>query len=409
MSFSLIKHQQQAVAALQGAIRTNRMPHGFIFCGPAGVGKALTASALARYLLCEQPVQTKDGLADSCGACKQCVMADHGTHPDLSMFAKPAEAAQFPINLVTRREGSPESPTINESVQLKPMQAARRVTIIEDAESMTEAAANAFLKTFEEAPDGSFLILLVTSLDRLLPTIRSRGRLIRFRTLPVEFVAELLIDQGLPSDKAGGQPVAEAGAGRGRKTARSGTATATAKASKDAPLPTKPVSPEEAEVLANWSDGSIAQARSLASCNFAELREKIFRILPTLDRLAALEMAETIDSWVATQAEEQARTKAAVEKNSLRRRYLKLALALLASVFRDSLVLVHAGPQSLLTNIDAEPLLEEVARSLPSTELEAIIARLLECQTLVDRNAHIQLLLENACLDVADTMQRIDL
>lgn len=424
MPLSDIQHQTQAIDALQGAIRSNRLPHGYIFCGPSGVGKAMTAKALARYLLCDAPiVDERSGKAEACGKCTQCRLVDHDNHPDLMFYSKPADAAMFPIDMVTRRDKSPSTPTINESVQYTPMQAARRVTIVDDAELMTEAAANAFLKTFEEAPEGSYLILLVTSLDRLLPTIRSRGRLVRFRALPTDFVARLLVEQGVPQGEAGlamsdgeedDDDVGGGGGGgasrrprggsrRGRRTTgASGASGGMGKAEA-----TLPVTPAEADVLAHWSGGSISEARNLALCEFVALRQEVMKTLPGLDRLSALELSEAVDKWAATQADHRVRSRSTVEKNNYRRQYLKLALSLPLSVFRDALVLVHEGPQSLLMNVDAIELVTSLADSATSEELEAIIARLVECQMLVDRNAHIQLLLENACLDVAGALMRI--
>ena len=434
MSFSEIQHQQQAVDALQGAMRSNRLPHAYIFCGPPGVGKALTARALARFLLCDAPlVDQPTGHADACGRCRQCQLSDHQSHPDLTVYRKPATAALFPIDMVTRRPSSADTPTINESVQYTPMQAARRVTIIDDAELMTESAANAFLKTFEEAPEGSYLILLVTSLDRLLPTIRSRGRLVRFRALPAEFVAQLLLEQGVPEYSAD-PSASDDGAGddedssdddmptdsavpvpakaRGRASARKSSAVAgkrgaTAAAGGASAVAVMAVSAAEAEVLAHWSDGSIAQARNLALCGFVELRDQVMKALQGLDYIAALELSEVIDKWSTGQAVDRIQTKASVEKNTYKRQYLKLALALLASVFRDALVLAHEGPESLVMNTDADDLLAAIAENVAPAELETIIARLLECQSLVDRNAHIQLLLENACLDVAGALEAV--
>lgn len=374
MSFSEIRHQDRAVRALQRALAADRVPHGFIFCGPPGVGKALTARALAKVLLCDAPKtgRAKAPTPRACGKCPQCRLADRHSHPDLNWFTKPPGSAGFPVGVVTRRDDSPlAGPTINESAQLTAMQARCRVTVIEDAEWMTRSAANAFLKTFEEAPDGSYLILLVTSLDRLLPTIRSRGRLIRFGTLPEEFIAELLQ----------------------RDHARSAA---------------------DALTLARFAEGSIRVAASLARSQFLDLRRETMRILPALDRAAALGLADAIGAWAAEQADDEAqleadedarikdKKKAKVEQNTLKRLYLKRALAMLAGVFRDA-VLARAGrPDSELQNADAAAFIRKLADALPPETAQHAVRRCLQYQTFVDYNVHIQLLLENACLETAD-------
>ena len=154
MSFAEIRHQERAVAALERLLAADRVPHAFIFCGPAGVGKAMAARALAQTLLCDVPNSERRGPRGpraeaaqqsakgsprqagpqrgsnigACGKCPQCRLVERDSHPDLYWFSKPPERAEFPIAVVTRRDGSPDGPTINESVQLKPMQAACRVT-----------------------------------------------------------------------------------------------------------------------------------------------------------------------------------------------------------------------------------------------------------------------------------------
>lgn len=361
MSFSEVQHQAQAVAALRSVLATDRVPHGFIFCGPAGVGKAMTARALAAALLCDAP-KTGRGKASApraCGTCLQCRQVARDSHPDLTWFRRRPDKSQFTIDVVTRRDKSPDGVTINESVQLKPMQAGCHVTVIEDAEEMNAPAANAFLKTFEEAPDGAYLVLLVTTLDRLLPTIRSRGRLVRFRALPAEFVAELLErDHDLSARDAG--------------------------------------------VLARFAGGSMDQAAALARSEFLSIRKEVLGALPTLDRGDALVLADALGAWATEQARNEVQTKAKVEENHLRRTHLKRALAMLASVFRDALLTTAGADETGLQNTDAAPLVRRLASGLRPEAIERAVQRMIEYQTLVDRNVHNQLLLENACLDVAD-------
>ncbi len=363
MSFAELQHQPSAVAALEAALAAERVPHAFIFCGPAGVGKALAARLLARTLLCDRQATArgKTQTVTACGSCRQCRLCDAGTHPDLNWFAKPADRADLPISLVTRRDDSPPGLTINESVLLKPMQAACRVTVIEDAEAMNAAAANAFLKTFEESPQGSYLVLLVTSLDRLLPTIRSRGQLVRFRALPHRFVAEVLARQ-------------------------------------------TDLGPDDAAILARFSEGSIARGTALARSGFLALRRDVLEALPEAGRAEALALADAVMEWASRQADLQQTTGRKVEENELRRIHLKHALDLMGSLLRDVLVAATAGPDAHLLNADATPLVQRIAQRLAPDALEGGLRRMIQYQTYVDRNVHNALLIENACLDMADLL-----
>lgn len=361
--------------ALEGVLSSDRVPHALIFCGPAGVGKALTARALAKILLCDAPKKGRraDASPEPCGTCPQCRLAERDSHPDLMWFRRPPGRAEFPVSVVTRRDDSPDGQTINESAQLTAMQARSRVTIIEDAELMNEEAANAFLKTFEEAPEGSYLILLVTSLDRLLPTIRSRGRLVRFAALPDEFVAELLRrDTGLSAG--------------------------------------------DARTLARFAEGSMERAASLARSEFLRLHGEVMAALPTFDRAAALVLADAIEAWAAEQAENEAqleagesatskaRQRATVEKNTLRRTYLKRALSMLGSVFHDALLLGAGIKSEALRNGSAAAFVRRLADRVPHERLRHGVERFLEYETYVDRNVHTQLLVENACLELSDLL-----
>jgi DNA polymerase-3 subunit delta' len=358
--FSDIRHQEPALATIAGALAADRLPHGFIFCGPSGVGKALAARALANVLLCDAPKHGpgRAGAPEPCGQCDQCRLTERQAHPDLNWFRKPLEKSELTIAVVTRREGSPEGFTINESVQFKPMQARCRVTVVEDAELMNVAAANAFLKTFEEAPAGSYLVLLVTALDRLLPTIRSRGRLVRFRALPDEFVSELL--------------------------------------ARDHQLATA-----DAAVVARFAEGSMERAAELVRSDFAALRRKILEALTRLDGPAALKLADEINEWASEQAKSEIQTDAKVEENTLRRLYLKRALALAVSLLRDAALVRAGASQSQLMNPDAAALVGQWAARLTPEALHGAARQFVDWQTAVDRNVHNQLLMENACLELS--------
>src|SRR5262249_13883459 len=122
-----------------------------------------------------------------------CIQVEAGTHPDFFTAGRPADKPNMPIDVV--RE-------LCQSLALKPVRGRRKVAILDDADDLYDpitlhAAANAFLKTLEEPPPGSLLILIGTSPDLQLPTIVSRCQVVRFAPLPDALVAELLSAEGI--------------------------------------------------------------------------------------------------------------------------------------------------------------------------------------------------------------------
>ena len=112
------------------------------------------------------------------------------------------------------------------------------------------------------------------------------------------------------------------------------------------------------------------------------------------------------DGTLATQVQagEQQTTGKKVEENELRRTHLKRALDLMGSLLRDALVAATAGPEADLINADATPLVQRIAQRLAPDALERGLRRMIEYQTYVDRNVHNALLIENACLHMADLL-----
>lgn len=141
--------------------RQGRLPHALLLTGTQGLGKARFARKLAESLLCEQPAD--DGLA--CGRCRQCLLLAAGSHPDLRLVAPEEGKTQIGVDAV-RELVAGNTLSVGEE--------AHRVFIIDPADSMGRAAANALLKTLEEPIEGTLIILLSTRADRLPVTIRSR-------------------------------------------------------------------------------------------------------------------------------------------------------------------------------------------------------------------------------------------
>jgi DNA polymerase-3 subunit delta' len=183
-----IAGQDAVVAHFVRAASQGRIAGSYLFIGPAGVGKGTVALALAKSLLCERPLP---GLV-ACGACASCVQADGGSHPDIDVVAKPADRATIPLETFI---GDPEH-RMREGLcwrlLLRPALGGRKVAIILDADHLADEAANCLLKTLEEPPDRAVIILVGTSLERQLPTIRSRCQIVRFQPLDEETVFRVI-------------------------------------------------------------------------------------------------------------------------------------------------------------------------------------------------------------------------
>jgi DNA polymerase III subunit delta' len=171
-------------AALAGLGGRGPSPsHAYLFHGPAGSGKRAVARAFAAELLAE-------GATDASGARTR---VEHGTHPDLTWVA-PSGAHEMLV-------GDVEEPVIA-AAAMTPFEAARRVFVLERADTLIEQAANKLLKTLEEPAPFVHLILLTDRLAEVMPTIRSRCQLVRFDALPPAALAERIGRHGVPPEQA---------------------------------------------------------------------------------------------------------------------------------------------------------------------------------------------------------------
>ena len=164
------------------------MPHGILVTGPARVGKSTFADDVAAGLLC----RNEDRLLRPCRTCRGCRALEHGNHPDVHRLGPTGAGSVIPI-------GGREERGVRDLVRdlaLLPVEAGARVAIITAADRMTEDAQAALLKTLEEPPPGTVLILTASDEERLLPTIRSRCVRIRLGPVPRQDVEAILVDGG---------------------------------------------------------------------------------------------------------------------------------------------------------------------------------------------------------------------
>lgn len=181
MSFENLKGQDSAVNYLKASLSNDRVSHAYIFSGPYGVGKRIAAINFAKALNCGK---SKSG--EPCDDCPSCRKIDAASHPDI-FFIKPKEDTSS-IKIEDVR-------AMIRDIYMKPFEARKKVYIIENAEQMKHEAANALLKTLEEPPSDSIIILLAENIKSLFHTIVSRCRVVKFFPLKLKEVEEILINQ----------------------------------------------------------------------------------------------------------------------------------------------------------------------------------------------------------------------
>jgi DNA polymerase-3 subunit delta' len=188
--------QTRAIEQLQTLLQSGRLHHAFIFHGPAGVGKFTTALAFARLILCHHPATDLTGRTEACGTCPSCTALSSQTHPDLHVIVK--ELAKFSDDRAIRERKLLTIPydVLREHlvgpVAIKSHLQHGKVFIVDEAELIDPRGQNILLKTLEEPPDGTHIILVTSSEDRLLPTIRSRCQRIAFVPLSDQVIGRWL-------------------------------------------------------------------------------------------------------------------------------------------------------------------------------------------------------------------------
>jgi len=211
------------------------MPHALLLHGPTGVGKLDLAIELARWALCQQP--TENG---ACGVCDACNWFDQGNHPDFRRVepVEPEEGDDASPAKEAAKEAAKKAPKkgsriikveaireISEFLNLTAHRGGWRVALIQPAEFMNPAAANALLKTLEEPPARVLLLLVSHQPGRLLPTVISRCRKVAVPLPEREIALDWLRAAGLaepasPLAEAGGAPLAALGYAEPERAAR---------------------------------------------------------------------------------------------------------------------------------------------------------------------------------------------
>ena len=199
------------IEQLKKIIAEEKFPHAVIFSGSEGIGKKKIAETCAAVLLCENASG-----GEPCGVCENCKLISAGSHPDFYVVEPESTKTTKNIKIGQIR-------TLQAEASLRPVQAERRVVLIDGAEFMNNAAANCLLKTLEEPPSQTIFILLSANRAGLLLTLRSRCRTVNFDKLTTEEILSELLRREIETDKAKKiSVVADGSLGRALNLAESG-------------------------------------------------------------------------------------------------------------------------------------------------------------------------------------------
>lgn len=322
-NWNLLGHEW-AVDMLKQHVAKHTMRHAYLITGSPGLGKRSLALAFARSLTCSAPPAP----GEFCGECRNCRQFGKMQHPDLTLIQSESVGGMLKVEQI--RE-------LRKSVLLAPYQAPYRIVLLLRFEEANASAANALLKTLEEAPSKVILILTADNVEQLLPTIVSRCEVLRLRPLPVPRVDNFLRSKGADA--------------------------------------------EQAALLAHLSGGRPGYALNLLEDESALefRREKLteFANLLPASRVARFRYAEDL----------------AKDKETFRK-----TLMLWLSLWRD-VMLQCAGKKDSITNIDQRELIEMLAIKLDLSAAKKQLVAAENAIGQLQRNVNARLLAENLLLD----------
>src|SRR6056297_338572 len=178
MQFDSVVGQDRIKYYLTNSVKKDNLTHGYIFEGPKNIGKLEVAKVFAQLILC------KNSDKKPCEKCSSCIKANADSHPDIHII-------KLDENSIKRKDID----ELQSSIYMKPYESNKKVYIIDDSHKMTVQAANTFLKTLEEPPEDTIIIMITINKDLMLDTITSRCQIINFDMLGHKEVEKILVEE----------------------------------------------------------------------------------------------------------------------------------------------------------------------------------------------------------------------
>ncbi len=349
--------QHRVKNILLSALRAERLPHAYVFVGNEGVGKDATALELARVIQCERKQQ------EACGSCASCLKMETLQHPDVKLIVplpvgKSEQSDDGPLDKVPAGEVQ----AIQEQYRLKALNpyhrmaipraniikinsirqvrresamrslyGGKKIFIISNADEMGDEAANTLLKTLEEPPGDTLLILTTSRPETLLTTILSRCQLVRFDPLTEEDIADALVAR-------------------------------------------QHVDHTQALLVARLASGSYVRALELLQANVTELRQDVVMFVRTALAANFVNLSQHIDKLAASKDRE----------------FIVRFLSLMLVWFRDAFVLLQGAD---VINLDQQDDLKKFTSKFAAADLRAVMSAIDHAISLIDKNGYIPLTL----------------
>jgi DNA polymerase-3 subunit delta' len=326
MSFKNILGHQRPITLLRRAIQNEKVVNSYLFLGSEGIGKKYAALQFAKALNC---LGEEAGRGDACDQCSSCKKVDHALHPDVLLIEP--EGQNIRVDQVRQ---------LQRDLAYRPYEGKRRIYILTAADRMAPNMSNILLKTLEEPPLHTVIVLLANNSRWILPTILSRCQLIRFNPLPTPLVSNWLME-------------------------------------------TKGLDEEEAHLLASLSEGSPGKALEIQEEIRQIQREELLKEWIGSKSLSA----ERIGSWVGTLPSE--------------RENLLLILELAKTLLRD-LAMVKTLKKPALIHSDLLPVMEAIATNWSLSSLFNRMEILNRTALAIKANANTGLALEAMMLSWAE-------
>jgi DNA polymerase III subunit delta' len=326
MGFAQIIGHPKQLETLRLALAHGRLHHAYLFVGATGLGKKTIGLSLAKAIHCSV------ASGDFCGECADCARIQDGNHPDVRLIEPLAGKKEISIQQIRELE---------KELNLRSFSGNRKIVILDPATLMNLSAQNALLKTLEEPPRDSLVILIAPSVGELLPTLRSRCLRVSFAPLARDQVAAFLVSE-------------------------------------------KKVPVEEAKLLAAMSMGSL---EAVAAVDRQELLARRHRWIVLLLRVASGDYRTTAET---------AEALAGNKEESLR--FLQWA----ESWYRDLLVYAVTQNQQDVVNVDMLPQIEQVSAAVGLERLLERIAEAKKAVAAIQRNLNRRMVLENLLLNAGE-------